>query len=158
MRLYRVTLTSFSENFNGQGASFRDGARWNKKGVPVLYFASSPSVAMLELANYLPSPRLLPNNSVMCVYEVSGEIDIKNVDISELSDDWADFPYPLSTQIIGTDFLTSCKFLALQVPSSAVTGGLENILVVNPLHPDVKKIKLIETHAEIYNVRAFKGV
>ncbi len=158
MRLYRVTNKLFAESYNGQGASFRDGARWNNKGVPVLYFAMSPSTAMLELANYLPTPRLLPKNTVMCVYDVSGDIGVERVDVSKLSNDWADFPYPISAQKIGTEFLTSCKNLALEVPSSAVTAGLESILVVNPLHPDIKKIKLIETHSEIYNVRAFKGV
>ncbi len=60
MRLYRICPERFLENYSGLGASFQDGARWNSKGYPALYFALSPATAMLEMANYLPSPRLVP--------------------------------------------------------------------------------------------------
>ena len=46
--------------FADWGASYRDGARWNEPGFPVVYFAEIPSVVMLEMAHYLPSPRLVP--------------------------------------------------------------------------------------------------
>ena len=158
MRLYRVTNFAYAENYNGRGASFLDGARWNERGVPVIYFGASPSVAMLELANYIPSPRLLPKNSVMCVYEIPDDTVVEKLGILDLESDWSDFPYPASTQKLGTEFLQSGRALAIEVPSSAVTGGLECIIVINPLHPDIGKVRLIETHTQIYNVRAFSGV
>ena len=158
MKLYRVTTVKYSENYSGQGASFLDGARWNDRGLPVIYFALSPSIAMLEMANYIPTPRLLPKGSVLGVYDLPDDVAIEKVSISGLASDWADFPYPASTQKLGSDFLRSRRALGLEVPSSAVTGGLENIVVVNPLHPDIDKIQLIETHSQIYNVRAFAGL
>lgn len=62
MRLFRICPEQYLENYSGLGASYRDGARWNKAGIPVLYFALSPAVALLEMGNYLPSPRLVPKS------------------------------------------------------------------------------------------------
>ena len=60
MRLYRICHVRYLEDLRGLGASYRDGARWNEPGFPIVYFAETPSVAMLEMAHYLPSPRLAP--------------------------------------------------------------------------------------------------
>ena len=56
MRLYRICHARYLEDLRGLGASYRDGARWNEPGFPIVYFAETPSVAMLEMAHYLPSP------------------------------------------------------------------------------------------------------
>ena len=58
MRLYRICRVEHLEDYSGLGASYRDGGRWNEAGLAVLYFAETASVAMLEMANYLPSRRL----------------------------------------------------------------------------------------------------
>ena len=76
MRIYRI---EHLENFEGHGASFRRGGRWNMAGVPVLYFAESASVAMLEMANYLPSPRMVPVAYRLGVYEVASSVSTKKV-------------------------------------------------------------------------------
>ena len=47
--------------------------------------------------------------------------------------------------------------LLLRVPSSAVAQGLEDIAVINPLHPDIKKLSLESVHHSIYNLRTFSG-
>ena len=60
MQLYRICPQSYLQDFSGLGASYKDGARWNSAGLPVLYFALSPATVLLEMANYLPSPRLVP--------------------------------------------------------------------------------------------------
>ena len=50
MRLYRICHVRYLEDFRGLGASYRDGARWNEPGFPIVYFTETPSVAMLEMA------------------------------------------------------------------------------------------------------------
>ena len=62
MRLYRIGRQAYLEDYRGLGASYLDGGRWNAAGIPALYFAETASVAMLEMANYLPSPRLVPTS------------------------------------------------------------------------------------------------
>ena len=76
MRLFRICHARYLEDLRGLGASYRDGARWNESGFPIVYFAETPSVAMLEMAHYLPSPRLVPPGYRLGVYEVSDEVPL----------------------------------------------------------------------------------
>ncbi len=158
MRIYRITPDHYLENYQGLGASYRDGARWNRAGQPILYFAQSPATALLEMANYLPSPRLVPENYRLGIYEISDSLHIYILPDASLPDDWAAFPYPKSTQKVGGDWLDKSKELALLVPSAAVPQGLEKIVVINPYHKDCSQIRLIDATSDLYNKRTFSGV
>ncbi len=158
MRLYRICPEKYLENFSGLGASYKDGARWNRPGQAVIYFAVSPSTALLEMANYLPSPKLIPKNYRLGIYELDKSAAIYVLADTQLPDDWAYFPYPRSTQQIGKDWLDQCNELGLLVPSSAVPQGLEKILVVNPRHPDIGHLKLVSSTPELFNKRTFTGL
>ncbi len=158
MRLYRITKDKYLENFSGQGKSFTDGARWNNPGIPVLYFATTPSVALLEMANYLPSPRLVPPSYKLGIYELPNTVKSKILTVKDLPEDWANYPYPLSTQKIGSEWLINNNQLCLFVPSVAIPAGMENIIVLNPCHSDISNLKLIEIEANLYNKRAFQGI
>ncbi|MEO1672895.1 MAG: RES family NAD+ phosphorylase [Cyanobacteria bacterium J06631_2] len=158
MRLYRITKEKYLTNFSGRGKSFLDGARWNSPGIPVLYFACTPSVALLEMANYIISPRLVPKSYRFGIYELPDTSSSKTLSIGEMPSDWTDFPYPLSTQIVGSEWLLSNESLCLIVPSVAVPAGMENIAVVNPSHPEIKDLKLTSIESDLYNKRAFRGI
>jgi RES domain-containing protein len=158
VRLYRICPERYLENYSGLGASYKDGARWNRPGQAVIYFAASPSTALLEMANYLPSPRLIPKNYRLGIYELDKNAAIHVLPDTQLPDDWACFPYPRSTQQIGKDWLDKCNELGLLVPSSAVPQGLEKILVVNPRHPDIRHLKLVSSISELFNKRTFTGL
>ena len=158
MRLYRIAPLLFLENYQGLGASYRDGARWNSPGIPVLYFASSASVAMLEMANYLPSPRLTPSSYRLGVYEFPEGVASDSMGIDELPSEWNRYPYPVSTQRLGSIWLQAVENALLIVPSAAVPAGLESILTVNPQHPDSKALQLIASERQIYSERAFREV
>jgi len=62
------------------------------------------------------------------------------------------------TQQIGDQFLRAGHNLGLIVPSCAIPGGLGEIVVINPYHADIEKIRLVATHKNIFNPRAFSGV
>ncbi len=155
MRLYRICPQRYLNNLQGLGASFQDGARWNSAGIPALYFALSPATALLEMANYLPSPRLVPPDYRLGIYQLPDHTTSKELTAEELPEDWAQYPYPTSSQGIGDAWLKNSEEALLLVPSTAVPGGLEKIALVNPAHPDTRKIQLIETIAELYNQRIF---
>jgi len=142
MLLYRIVPDTYLENFSGKGASYSDGARWNEPGLPVLYFALSASVAMLEMANYFPLPGLIPNNRVLGIYELPETINFYKLPVAELPKDWNYYPYPQSTRDIGSQWLRTCRQLAMIVPSAATPDGLESIIVINPLHNDIFFLKL----------------
>ena len=158
MRLYRICPERYLENYSGLGASYTDGARWNRPGQPVIYFAASASTALLEMANYLPSPRLIPKNYRLGIYELNEIASTSILPDSELPDDWAYFPYPRSIQKIGGDWLEKCGQLGLFVPSSAVPQGLEKIMIANPRHVDIRCLELVGSTAELFNKRTFSGL
>lgn len=155
MRIYRICRAEHLENFEGQGASFRHGGRWNRAGVPVLYFAESASVAMLEMANYLPSPRLVPAAYRLGVYEVASSASVKRWRVDDLPKDWDEFPHSPWTQQEGTEWLLHGKESLLSVPSAAVPGGLENIVLASPHRLAPAGIRLVDALKNIYDSRTF---
>ncbi len=158
MEIYRITRLKYLENFSGRGGSFFHGARWNNAGLPVLYFATSSSLALLEMANYIPNPRLVPADYRLGIYHLPDSILSESLSPSELPDDWSEYPYPQSTQKIGSEWLLSQRSSILFVPSVAVPGGLENIAVINPQHPEIEQLKLVSTETNLYNNRMFDGI
>ena len=158
MRIYRITPKKYLENYQGRGASFQDGARWNRRWQPVMYFALSPATALLEMANYLTSPRLVPPSFRLGIYEIPDAFAVHRLPDASLPRDWAAFPYPVSTQTLGGDWIDKGKTAGLIVPSAAVPQGLEKIMVINPIHKDCRKIKLADATSELYNKRSFSGI
>jgi RES domain-containing protein len=159
MRLYRICPESYLENLSGLGGSYQDGARWNSPGCPVLYFALSASTALLEMANYIPSPRLIPPAYRLGVYELPEPNSVMELSPADLPADWAVFPHPRSTREIGDRWLQSPRAsLVLIVPSAAVPGGLDKIAIVNPRHPECENIRLVRMVKDLYNERTFSGL
>ena len=93
MRLYRICRVDHLESYQGLGASYRDRGRWNEPGIPALYFAETASVAMLEMAHYLPSPRLVPPTVRLAVYEVADDPPTERWTVDDLPADRDRFPY-----------------------------------------------------------------
>lgn len=160
MQLYRITKKQYLEVYTGLGGSYEDGARWNCPGTPVLYFALSASVAMLEMANYTSSPRLVPPSYRLGIYEVVNTAPIDKLERSDWPADWSEFPYPSSTQNIGDAWLKKADRFGLILPSCAIPDGLGEIMVVNPQHDLIREnqLRLIDSLTEIYNPRAFQDI
>lgn len=158
MKLFRICPESRLEQFDGLGASYKDGARWNSAGHPALYFACSAAVALLEMAHYLPSPRLIPAGYRLGVYQLSDEIAVDALSEDRLPEGWAEYPWPLATQALGDAWLAAGTSLILTVPSCAVAGGLERGALFNPRHADAGKLKLVQVIEHLYNERAFAGI
>ncbi len=158
MQLYRICPQAYLQDFSGLGASYKDGARWNSAGLPVLYFALSPATALLEMANYIPSPRLVPPSYRMGIYELPEQVKLDQLSSKQLPDDWAQYPYPKSTQILGDQWLNAGEALGLLVPSTAVSAGLEQIVLINPRHLQINQLQLTDSIKELYNKRSFMGM
>lgn len=156
MQLYRIAHKRHIDDLSGMGKSYERGGRWNAPGHPVLYFGTSASVAMLEMGNYMPTPRMVPRDFVIGIFEVE-DPGVARLALEELPQGWDDFPYPASTQRLGSDFLSRGEHLVLRVPSTA-SSGLEDIAVVNPRHQDISRLRLITTKSTIYNPRLFAGL
>ncbi len=156
MQLFRICPESYLENYSGLGGSYLNGGRWNQPGQPVLYFALSAAVAMLEMANYLPSPRLVPKTYRLGIYQLSDTL-ITDYNFA-LPENWAFYPYPALTQQPGSSWLRSKANLALKLPSAAIPGGLGSIALVNTLHPAISQLRLVDIKQQLFNDRAFLGL
>ncbi len=152
MEAYRLSKEIYASALSGKGAAIK-GARWNSTGVEIIYTAINRSLAMAEVAVHF-SLATLPSDYMMVTINIPDNISIKKLAAKDLPDDWNSFPHPSTTQAIGDRFIADNKFCVLQIPS-AVTQGDYNLLI-NPRHPEFKKIKIIRIENFPFDKRIFK--
>lgn len=152
MEVYRLSREKFASTLSGKGAAIK-GARWNSVGVELIYTAGNRSLAMAEVAVHF-SLATLPSDYVMISIFIPDDISLLKLNVADLPEDWNTFPHPSSTQIIGDKFVAENKYCVLQIPSS-VTQGDYNLLI-NPNHPDFKRVKIIATEKFPFDKRIFK--
>ena len=140
MVVYRIAKKQFIYDLEGTGARIA-GGRWNSKGYGMLYTSSSVSLAMLEVLVHFPV-RLLPPDMVIAEIHIPDSLQVTEIIESGLSSDWRDFPPPDHLKEMGNDWIESMISPVLQVPS-AVNAEEFNYLI-NPLHEDAKKIKILK--------------
>lgn len=137
MKLYRIAKSAYIDDSTGVGARMH-GGRWNEKGVPVIYAASSSSLAALEYLVHLPIV-LAPRDLSICRLYLPDSVSVKRVKESSLPSDWKSSPPVVDTQEIGTKWANSGKSLLLFVPSALVPE--ESNVLINPLHPEFRRVK-----------------
>lgn len=152
MEVYRLSKQIYASTLSGKGAAIK-GARWNSIGVEIIYTAHNRSLAMAEVAVHL-SLATLPSDYMMVTIHIPDDISLLKLNLTDLPTDWNTFPHPSTTQAIGDQFIAENKYCVLQIPS-AVTQGDYNLLI-NPNHPDFKRIKIILTENFPFDKRIFK--
>lgn len=146
MLVYRITLTKFADKLVASGRA----ARWNPNETEVIYTASSRSLACLENVVHRSQLGLNQLFSVMTI-EVPDSVRKEIVKLSDLPVDWREFAQMPLTQNIGENWLTKAQTAILQVPSSIIEE--EANYLINPQHPDFKKVKLINTDKFVFDMR-----
>ena len=129
------------------------GGRWNSPGTEVIYTAANRSLAMAEVAVHL-SIATLPEDYMMMSLMVPKIISTTEFNVEKLPPGWNQHPPIIATQSIGDLFIKKGKTCLLKVPS-AVTPGDFNYLI-NPVHPDFKKIKITGYDPFPFDRRLFK--
>ncbi|QBO58500.1 RES family NAD+ phosphorylase [Chryseobacterium salivictor] len=141
MKVYRVEREKYLKTtLSGTGASMSKGYRWNSLNTKVVYTAESRALATLEVSVHLDLSEDLPNDRFYVEIDIPSDITILEVKIEDLPDDWNSKPPTLTTQTIGDDFVSENSAVILKVPSSIVPQ--EYNYLINPNHPDSKKIKV----------------
>jgi RES domain-containing protein len=152
MEVFRLSKREWANELSGKGAA-KYGARWNSSGTEIIYTALNRSLAMAEVAVHF-SIACIPDDYVMITIFVPDDVTIRIVQEGDLPTDWNSFPYFSTTQNFGDEFIKENKFCLLKIPSS-VTKGDYNILI-NPLHKDFKKIKILSIEPFPFDHRIFK--
>jgi RES domain-containing protein len=138
---------------SGQGG-LRAAARWHNAGAPIVYTASSPASALLEVLVHLElnEPVYMPDSYQLLKIEVPDGILITEVDESNLDANWQSLTD--MTRAIGDKWLSKLSSALLGVPS-AIVPHTKNYLI-NPAHRDAKKIKVKSHGSYPFDFRLFK--
>jgi len=149
MFLWRI---SNYDGLDGRGGLLAS-ARWHTQGRPVVYLAASPAGALVEvLVNLELDASRLPGNYTMLKVEAPDDIPVRRVEVGSLPEGWAS---DLATsRSLGDEWLASGESALLEVPS-AILSDTWNVLL-NPLHPDAARIKVVGQRAYPYDRRLFK--
>ena len=69
---------------------------------------------------------------------------------AQLPGDWRQAPAPSSTKDFGTALLQPTQYLTIQIPSAVVSE--EYNYLINPLHPEIRNVRIIEIKDCVYDV------
>jgi len=140
-------------DLSGQGG-LRAAARWHNAGAPVVYTASSPASALLEVLVHLELNDLehLPDSYQLLMIDVPDSIPIAEIDEGGLDPDWR--RQVEMTRVLGDEWLRGAEYALLAVPS-AIVPHTQNYLI-NPAHRDTRKIKISSHGSFPFDFRLFQ--
>ena len=87
-------------------------------------------------------PLTAPDDLRLLTIQIPEGIKIETVDTKKLPKNWRTLPAPAALQALGTAWLKSTRTVALSVPSAIIES--ERNLLLNPRHPDIKRLKVVE--------------
>ena len=139
MIVYRIAKKEYIEDLSGNGAK-RTGGRWNPKGIPILYCASTSSLAILEKLVSIDMD-LLPEDLCTAALEIP-KSKILKIPEEELPKNWNHYPTPDALKSICKSWIELGNFCTLQIPSAV--NSMESNYLINVKHPLMEKIKIKE--------------
>ena len=148
MEVFRVTRQKYANDLSGNGAAV-NGGRWNEAGRPMLYTASSRSLAILETLVHLRQPQPPTDYRVMVLYIPD---HIPFITSRQLPENWkVDDAY---SQQLGSKWLASNESLLLRVPSVIVRAEYNYLL--NPAQEFFAEVQLIAIEPIEFDSRFFQ--
>lgn len=140
MLVYRIAKASYARDLTGSGARLY-GGRWNHRGAPIVYTSETRALATVEYLVHVSMPSA-PTELTMAAIEIPDEIVPEEVAISSLPENWREHPAPAFLADLGTQWARSTRGLLLRVPSAVVAH--EYNILINPMHPDARRVAVIE--------------
>ncbi|HCR37280.1 MAG TPA: hypothetical protein DIU37_03930 [Opitutae bacterium] len=122
--------------FDGEGARLY-GGRWNPRGVPMVYAASTQALAVLEILVHLQG---LSAQRAYLAYPLTFPEPLSRcLDVDALPEDWSSDEPSECLKAIGKEWAQSHASVALAVPSAIIPH--EYNYLINPTHPEFKSVK-----------------
>jgi len=136
MIIYRLATEKYKDDLSGTGSKIF-GGRWNSKGTAAVYSTENISLAVLEILVRVDK-NIIPPSYHLIRLEIPDQLTVTTIQLNKLKKDWKDdLDY---TQWMGTEFIRSQKSILLKIPSAIVEE--EHNYIINPSHPDFKKVKI----------------
>ena len=152
-RLYRVLRKTHARTpFDGEGA-YRYGGRWSSAGIRLSYTSEHESLAMLDYFVHLDKDDS-PTDLVLAAAEVPDDLGRERVATRNLPANWREAAAPPELARFGDEFAQRGNHCLLLVPS--VFAPSENNCLINPAHPDYKRIVIVHAEPLSYDPRMFE--
>jgi RES domain-containing protein len=141
--VWRLAQPEFAADIHGE-RNATTGARWNSPGNGVLYASFTLSLSVLEAFVHLPpAMRInLPEMTAIRIH-VPDEARWGTINLSELPSDLDGKEAQARCRQLGDAWIAGRKTLACTMPSIIIPR--ENNLMVNPAHPLMSKVRIVET-------------
>ena len=149
MIAYRICNSLYEDDISGTGAKLV-GGRWNSPGIPILYLSEHISLSVLEMLvnNHFQDFGISLSLLTISIPEKQEIAEIKTGKLKEMWQE--DFSY---TRFMGNEFVKTANSLILKVPSAVISE--EQNFLINPLHADFKKVKILKTKSFRTDKRLF---
>jgi len=150
MRAWRLTRAVYrADPLSGYGAALA-GNRWNSPGVRMGYTSTSRPLAVLEMLVHVTRDTV-PADPILVPIDVP---DSLVVEARAVPPDWADLPYGEQARSFGDRWVAERASVALLVPSVILPA--ERNLLLNPLHPAARKIRVRPQEAFAFDRRLLR--
>ena len=137
MTIYRLIKARYADAaFRGS----RGRGRWHQQGTPMVYGADQPATALLETLVHAGRADLIEEPYVLFEVQIHPDAHLLRLPKEELPEDWQAWPWPRSTQELGTYWYEKQASLALEVPSAVVPH--QSNFLVNASHPDFDEVEV----------------
>lgn len=154
MLLYRISKTTRAGDLSGEGARLA-GGRWNLKGTSVIYTSESVALATLETLVHLPLTLVL-SDFALTVLDFPDDLFTETIALEALPSGWNRYPPPRELAEKGSAWVASLSSPALKVPSAVTPDGEAWNIILNPAHPDFKRIRLVRIAQYLFDQRLFR--
>lgn len=149
MIVYRISNESYKHDISGNGAALY-GSRWNSRGHRVLYTSEFISLCILESLVHL-NRDYIPDNQYLLHISIPELKNQEGIAYNRMKKDWREnLEY---TRWIGDQFVKAHESFVLKVPSAIVEQ--EHNFLLDPLHPEFKKVKIIKAELLQLDKRLF---
>jgi RES domain-containing protein len=138
MIVYRISNEIYKDEISGNGAAI-NGSRWNSKNIKMLYTGEYISLSILESLVHLRQIDI-PQKQYLLTVQIPDN-EFQDILLTKLKANWQQ--HLSYTQWIGDQFVSAGKSLVLKIPSVVVPQ--EHNFLINPLHKDFKKVKIIDS-------------
>lgn len=152
-RVYRILRRAYARNpLDGEGA-FRYGGRWSSPGTWLAYTSEHLSLAMVEYFMHL-DPVDPPADLGVVTAEIPDSVSRNTIQSRQLPANWRQTPAPPSLAAFGDAFARELRAAVLVAPSAV--SPEEHNLLVNPLHPEFNRIRVLKPKPFRYDPRFFR--
>ncbi|MBN6774255.1 RES family NAD+ phosphorylase [Pseudomonas granadensis] len=152
MRAWRISKAKRAKDLSGKGAAI-EGGRWNDQDVPAVYRGLTPAICCLETFVHAVGEPTMPMK-ITCS-ELPDDLSLYlDPDPRKLPDGWASQPADRPSMDFDPAWLKANSHLGLIIPSAVL--AFERNIAINPNHPALSQIRVIDVFDFIYDALMFK--